>query len=59
MDHMVTGVRWFGALIFSTGLVFSFFFLGLLLSHKEVPRLGIKMELQLPAYTIATATPDP
>ena len=24
----------------------------------EVPSLGIKLELQLPAYTIATATPD-
>ena len=25
----------------------------------EVPRLGIKLELQLLAYTTATATPDP
>ena len=25
---------------------------------KEVPRLGIESELQLPAYTTATATPD-
>ena len=25
----------------------------------EVPRLGVKLELQLLAYTIATATPDP
>ena len=25
----------------------------------EVPRLGVKLELQLPAYTTATATPDP
>ena len=24
----------------------------------EVPRLGVKSELQLPAYTTATATPD-
>ena len=24
----------------------------------EVPRLGIKLELQLPAYTTATAMPD-
>ena len=29
------------------------------LQHMEVPRLGFKSELQLPAYTIATATPDP
>ena len=33
-------------------------FLGLHPWHMEVPRLGIKSELQLPAYTIATATPD-
>ena len=25
----------------------------------EVPRLGVKLELQLPAYTTATATQDP
>ena len=28
------------------------------LKHIEVPRQGVKSELQLPAYTIATATPD-
>ena len=27
--------------------------------HMEVPRRGIQSELQLPAYTTATATPDP
>ena len=27
--------------------------------HTEVPRLGVESELQLPAYTTATATPDP
>ena len=27
--------------------------------HMKVPRLGVQLELQLPAYTIATATPDP
>ena len=27
--------------------------------HMEVPRLGVKSELQLLAYTTATATPDP
>ena len=32
---------------------------GLHLRHMEVPRLGIKSELQLPAYTTATATRDP
>ena len=25
----------------------------------EVPRLGVKLELQLPAYSTATAMPDP
>ena len=25
----------------------------------EIPRLGVKCELQLPAYTTATVTPDP
>ena len=34
---------------------FSPFFLGLHLRHMEVPRLGIEWELQLPAYTTATA----
>ena len=27
--------------------------------HVEIPRLGVKWELQLPAYATATATPDP
>ena len=36
-----------------------FFFLGMHLWHMEVPMLGVKLELQLPAYTIATAVPDP
>ena len=35
-----------------------FFFLGPYLQHMEVPRLGVKSELQLPAYTTVTATPD-
>ena len=34
------------------------FFLGLHPRHMEVPRLGVKSELQLPAYTTATATQD-
>ena len=37
---------------------FSFFFLGLHLQHMEIPRLGVKLELQLPAYATAMATPD-
>ena len=39
--------------------LFSFFlfcFLGLHPCHMEVPRLGVKSELQLSAYTTATAT---
>ena len=35
---------------------FYFCFLGPHLPHMEVPSLGVKSELQLPAYTIATAT---
>ena len=39
---------------------FRFFaFLGLHKQHVEVPRLGVKSELQLLAYAIATAVPDP
>ena len=34
-------------------------FLGLHLGHVEVPRLGVKSRLQLPAYATATATEDP
>ena len=40
-------------------LFFIFFFLGSHLLHVEVPRLGVKSELQLQVYTTATATPDP
>ena len=39
-------------------LSLSFVFLGPYPQHMEVPRLGVELELQLPAYTIATATPD-
>ena len=39
--------------------LFFFFFLGLHPQHMEVPRLGGKSKLQRPAYTTATATPDP
>ena len=38
---------------------FFFVFLGPYLYHVEVPRVGVKLELQLPAYTTATATWDP
>ena len=44
----------------TTGILFFFFFffLGLHLWHMEVPRLGVESELQLTAYTTATAMPD-
>ena len=35
-----------------------FFFLWSHLQHMDVPRLGVKSELQLPAYTTVTATRD-
>ena len=34
-------------------------FVGPHFRHMEVPRLGVESKLQLPAYTRATATPDP
>ena len=34
-------------------------FLGLHVGHMKVPRLGIELELQLPVYTAAIATPYP
>ena len=34
-------------------------FLGPYPRHMEVPRLGVELELQPQAYTMATATPDP
>ena len=40
-------------------LLIYFCFLGPHLRHMEVPRLGVASELQLPAHTTATATPDP
>ena len=46
----------FNFLFFSFLLIFVF--LGLHLWHMEVPRLGVESELQLLAYTIATATWD-
>ena len=43
---------------FFGGVVFVFVFLGPRLWHMEVPRLGVESELQLLAYSTATATPD-
>ena len=43
--------------IYSFFFFFFTFFLGLHLQHMKVPRLGVKLELQVLAYTTATATP--
>ena len=49
----------------SISFILSFFFfffsafLGLYLQHMGVPRLGVKLEQQVPAYTTVTATRDP
>ena len=40
-------------------LLFCFCFLEPHPRHMEIPRLGVQLELQLPAYTTATATRDP
>ena len=47
-------------MFFGFGVLFVgwFFFLGPHVRHMEVPRLGVKLELQLPVYTTATAMPD-
>ena len=39
-------------------LFFFLLFLGMHLWHMEVPRLGVKSELQLPAYTTTTWDPS-
>ena len=38
---------------------FFFFFFGLHPWHMEVPRIEVKLELQLPVYTTAIETRDP
>ena len=47
---------------FKSGFLFVcfclFVFWGLHLRHMEVPRLGVKLELQLPAYARATGLPN-
>ena len=41
-----------------TLFLWSFVLLGPHLKHMEVPRLGVELELQLPAYTTASAMLD-
>ena len=43
---------------FDSAFFFFGFFLGPHLRRMEVPRLGVWLELQLPVYATATATPD-
>ena len=47
--------------VFLLKKIFFFFFnfLGPLMLHMEVPRIGVESELQLLAYTTATAMQDP
>ena len=53
-------MQWTLGYIFKLMFLFSFFFCLFRphLRHMDVPRLGVKSELQLPAYTTATATSD-
>jgi len=46
-------------LFFVFCFLFFFVFLGPHPRHMEVPRLGVELELLLPAYARATAMPDP
>ena len=62
LSHWISGTRHtLVNTLLSWSLNFFFFlvFLGPYLWTMEVPRLGVKSELQLPAYTTATAMPDP
>ena len=47
------------SIIFFVCLFCFFVFSGLQPGHMEVPRLGVKSELQMPAYSTATAMQDP
>ena len=58
---------WDGGIVMDFSFFFFVFFvlfvclfvLGQHLWHMEVPRLGVELQLQLPAYTTATAAQDP
>ena len=55
---LTTYLAWLFVVKFSNRFFFFFFcFLGSYMQHTEVPRLGVKLELQLLGY--ATATQDP
>ena len=60
MLSRILGFFGFWFLRFGVFCFFLFFvFLRLRLWHMEVPRLGVKSELQLLAYTTATGARDP
>ena len=59
--HLITYckyVQFSVPLLYLNKAFFYFCFLGLHPQHMKVPRLGIKTELQLPAYPTTTATRD-
>ena len=56
VNHILRA-QWLMLLIIET--FFFLVFLGSHMWHMEVPRVGVQSELQLPAYTIGTAMPDP
>ena len=63
LEWALTQYDWWGFLVLGgVGLVLFLWlvlsFLGLHSQHVEVPGLGVELELQLPAYTTATATQD-
>ena len=51
--------HWFHCATVGTPMIVLFSPLGPHPQHMEVTRLGVKLELQLQAYTTVTATPDP
>ena len=59
-EYIFSQQRLFLTVIFQTRMYLGLFcfVLQLHLQHMEVPRLGAKSELQLPAYTTATAMQD-
>ena len=63
VTHLWSGTNtreWVALLIALFCILFVLFcFLGLHPWHMEIPSLGVKVKLRLPAYTTATAMPDP
>ena len=58
MNSTILFVTYIHMYIFCLFVLSCFVFLGPHPQHMEVPRLGVQPELQLPAYTTVTATPD-